>query len=210
MKALEFLNTRIGRRFVAIFLTISLVPLLTAGWFALRSSESAVQRQTQSVLRAAADGAEAQLREFLRHLQQQTTGVAEDKKIREILEWADTSTAPGPALSAATDLSRWLARLQEIESYTEEILVLAADGRVVASSRRENVGREFSASEFFRRGLQKFFPGDVSSDPHSGVLTWIMAAPIKDASGSRTVGVAALRINPRTLSDLTSGRRIIA
>lgn len=210
MKALEFLNTRIGRRFVAIFLTISLVPLLTMGWFALRSSESAVQRQTQSVLRAAADGAEAQLREFLRHLQEQTIGVAEDKKVREILESAETSSGPARVFSASPDMSRWLARLQEIESDTEEILVLTPDGRVVASSRQENIGRQFSSSEFFQRGLQKFFPGDVSTDPHSGALTWIMAAPIKDASGSRTVGVAALRINPRTLSDLTSGRRIIA
>jgi len=203
-----FLNTKIGRRFLGIFLAISLVPLLAVGWFALRSSESAVRQQTQSVLRAAADGAEAQLREFLKHLQEQTTGIAEDKKIREILETADTAAAG--ASSTIADLSRLLARLHEIESDTEEIFVLAADGRVVASSAPENIGRQLSSSEFFQRGRQKFFHGDVFIDADSGRLTWIMAAPIKDTSSSRVLAVAALRINPRTLSDLTSGRRIIA
>src|SRR3954468_3094515 len=148
MRSFGFLNTRIGRRFLAIFLTISLVPLLIAGWFALRSSQMAVSRQAESVLRAAADGAEAQLREFLKHLKEQTIGISEDKKIREILEAADAAGATSGPSSAATDLSGLLARLHEIESDTEEIFVLTADGRVVASSTRENIGKQFSSREF--------------------------------------------------------------
>jgi signal transduction histidine kinase len=205
-----FLNTRIGRRFVAIFLAISLVPLLTGGWFALRSSESAVRQQTQAVLRAAADGAEAQLREFINHLQEQTSGIAEDKKLREALEAAETPSPTAAVRSSMAELSRLLARLHEIESDSEEIFVLAADGRVVASSAQENIGKEFSSSEFLQGARQKFSYGDIAIDPESGRLTWVMTAPIKDTSGNRVLGIAALRINPRTLSDLTSGRRIVA
>ncbi|HKQ36897.1 MAG TPA: ATP-binding protein [Verrucomicrobiae bacterium] len=210
MKGAAFLNTRIGRRFVAIFLAISLVPLLTAGWFALRSSETAVRQQTQSVLRAAADGAEAQLREFLKHLQEQTVGISEDKKIREILQSSAGQRGNNGASSAVSDLSGLLARLQEIESDTEEIFILGTNGQVIASSVRSNIGTEFSSCEFFQQGGRKFFPGDVSTNTDGGRLTWIMSAPIKDVSPGHVLGVVALRVNPRTLSDLTSGRRIIA
>src|SRR5436190_1464897 len=216
MKGVAFLNTRIGRRFVAIFLAISLVPLLTAGWIAFRSSESAVRQQTQSVLRAAADGAEAELREFLKHMEEQTTGIAEDKKIREILQsgLAGPLALPTPGVpnvpSPASDLPAFLARLHEIESDTEEIFILGTDGTVVASSLRENIGKRFAGAEFFQRGSQKFFPGEVSTNSDGSGLTWIMAAPIKDTPSARPLGVVAVRVNPRTLSDLTSGRRILA
>jgi signal transduction histidine kinase len=193
-----FLTTKVGRRFLRIFFALSL-PLVVAGWLGLRSATSALELQTRSVLRVASNGAEAQLREFLLHLKQKTLSLSEAAPIRETLQSAGSSNA---------DISEILTWQQRSIPEAKEIFILAADGHVVASSQRENIGKDYSAAECFARGRQSFFPGDIHRNV-DGQISWLMAAPIKDVADHRVLGVAVLRIDPGALSALTTGRRII-
>jgi len=193
-----FLTTKVGRRFLMIFF-VFLLPVVAAGWLGLRSVTSAIERQTHSVLRTASSGAEAELREFLLHLKQETLSLTEDAQIREALQTASGSPADIP------EILKWQQRsIPE----AREIFILAADGRVAASSQRENNGKDYSSAECFARGRQSFFPGDIRRSAN-GQITWFMAAPIKDAADQRVLGVAVIRIDPGALSALTTGRRII-
>ncbi len=86
LKSIALLNTKIGQRFLAIFLAISLLPLAIIGGVAIRSSESAIRQQTLAILRAASDGAEAEVREFLDTLKEQTLELSDDETLTQVLE----------------------------------------------------------------------------------------------------------------------------
>lgn len=193
-----FLTTKVGRRFLTIFFVL-LLPVVAAGWLGLRSATSALERQTRSVLRVASNGAEAQIREFLLHLKQETLSLSKNAQIRNTLRTASDTN------SDVFEILTWQQRsIPEIK----EIFVLAADGRVVASSDRKNTGKDCSSSEYFARGRQTFFPGDIHRDP-DGQITWLMAAPVKTVADQRFLGVVVLRVDPSALSALTTGRRIV-
>jgi nitrogen fixation/metabolism regulation signal transduction histidine kinase len=198
-------TTRIGRHFLAIF-TVLALPLIAAGWFGLRTVTSALEQQTHTVLRAASNAAEAQLREFLLHLKRKTLSISVNAEVRNVLQ---TATDP-KAGEGASDVSKMLAWQQTSTPDVEEISVLTIDGRVVASSKRESIGEDWSSAEFFEQGQKSFFPGDIYREPAEGRLRWVMAAPIMNVVGSRLLGVVALKVDPRALNDLTTGRRIVA
>ena len=199
-----FLSTRIGRRLLAVFIAASLAPLLVVAWFTLSTTRATTEEQTHAVLRAAADGAEAQLREFLKHLEDQTLDFAQDHKLREILEISKADSTPTAALSSL------LAHERGIFSEVQELFVVLPDGRLLASSTATNLSRDYTGADFFTYGQQGYFGGDVAIDPVNGRLTWVMAAPIRDVSDRHLLGVLAVRVDPRTLSDLTTGRRVLA
>ncbi|MBI5746334.1 MAG: GGDEF domain-containing protein [Nitrospirae bacterium] len=56
-------RTKIGQRLMIAFLALALAPLMGATWFAVERGQVEIRRQTLAMLRTAADGAEAQLRE---------------------------------------------------------------------------------------------------------------------------------------------------
>ncbi len=208
-RALEFLNTRIGQRFLAIFLAISLLPLAVVGWFAIRSSESTVRQQTLGILRAASDGAEAQIREFLNQLKRETLDLAREETIYQALESSTATQAMEGRSLANPLLSNLLSAPQTRIPEAQEIFLLDSGGHVIASSASNQIGKDFSTADFFTHGQHAFYRGDVFKDPVSGGLTWIMSAPVEDRANYRVLGVVALRIDPQSLSELTTGRRVL-
>src|SRR4051812_7064641 len=168
-----FLTTRIGRRFLVSFLAISLLPIATLGWLAIKRSESALRVQTFAVLRAASDGAEAQLREFLHHLREQVLQVAGEPRVLEGFDSIVYNDRRPPGLSDLDDLLR-----KEQQSLPDvlEIFILTPDGHIVASSTRTNIGTNAFSADYFQRGQRSFYAGDMFKDPASGQITWVIAA----------------------------------
>lgn len=201
-----FLNTRVGRRFLMIFLAIGLLPLAIVGALVIRTGESTVRQQTSATLRAASDGAEAQLREFLGHLEHETLMLADEEALSQALG----SFAPDTARLAHPEALKILAAPQKHIPEAQEIFLLDPDGRVVAATDAHRVGQNQSQSSYFLRGKKAFYCGDLFRDPLNGQVTWILAAPIEDRVDQRLLGVLACRIDPETLSALTTGRRILA
>lgn len=119
-EAFSFLRTRIGRRFLAILLIISLLPLLLMRSLAIRKSEAAINEQTIAVLRRASDGAEAQLREFLDRLREQLLEVAHDGRIPGLL------TEPFNPNSGMPEVLRTM-----VPEDAEEIFLLSRNGDLV-------------------------------------------------------------------------------
>src|ERR1043166_1219410 len=206
-----FLNTKIGRHLLAVLVIVSVLPLLAMGILAIRRSESAVEEQTRSVLRSASDGAEAQLREFLLHLKQELLALTVDKRITEALPGLPApDNAQGAPTRAVSKLCDLLAREQSRVPESLETFILSPQGRVVASSDPEKIGDDLSSADYFLRGKNSFFPGDVFREPENGRLGWVMSAPIQESASHRVLGVIALRMDPGSLSALVTGRRLLA
>ena len=106
------------------------------------------------------------------------------------------------------NVSEVLISLREGMSEAREIFVLTKEGSVAASSEPENAGKDCFSAEYFVQGQKSFFAGDVVREP-DGRMSWVMSAPIRNATADRVLGVLAVRLDPRVLSDLTSGRRVL-
>src|SRR6059058_4666645 len=85
-------RSRVGRRFIGLFLLLSL-PVIAAGWFGIRRATQTIREQTHGVLRAASDGAEAQLREFLLCVRRTTEALAREEGICAIFQQTNASPA---------------------------------------------------------------------------------------------------------------------
>jgi C4-dicarboxylate-specific signal transduction histidine kinase len=164
----------------------------------IRSATGALQVQTHAVLRAASDGAEAQLREFLSSLRGITESLGADAQIRASLEGDSRQ---------ALNMTQLLAQVRTRVPEAQEIFWTNPQGRVVAGSRRQLEGKEESGTPYFEQGRRGFYPGEVVRDSQTGELTWIMSAPVKDARSGQLLGVVALAVDPGLLSALTTGNR---
>jgi hypothetical protein len=78
-------RSKVGRRFIGLFLLLSL-PVIAAAWFGIWRATQGIREQTHGVLRAASDGAEAQLREFLLCMRRATEALGRDERICEVLQ----------------------------------------------------------------------------------------------------------------------------
>lgn len=193
------IRSKVGRRALGAFLLLFL-PALAAGWFAIRGVEEVLRTQTHAALRAASDGAEAQLREFLLNLKRTTESLGtDDNAIRASLQ----GLSPGP-----TQLTQLLARVRERVPEAQEILCINLEGKVVGSSAKRLPGYEEVAS-FFEQGRQSFFPGDIVRDATTGEIKWTMSAPVKYPRNGRLLGVVAMRVDPAALTLLTIGKRAL-
>jgi signal transduction histidine kinase len=182
-----------------MFIATSL-PLVAAGWFGIKSATSALKRQTELILRVASNGAEAQLREFLLHLKEETLALSIDERMRNAVE----AGSPGDR----HNVSEVLISLRERIPEAREIFVLTKEGRVAASSKPGNAGKDQSSAGYFVQGQKSFFAGDVVLAPDRET-TWVMSAPIRNTTADHVLGVLAVRLDPQVLGELTIGRRVL-
>jgi signal transduction histidine kinase len=190
-------RSRVGRRCLGAFLLL-LLPMLAAGWFAFRGATEALQTETHAVLRAASDGAEAQLREFLSSLKRTTESLGADPEVSANLE--GRSGRP-------VDMTQLLERVRTRVPEAQAIFWMNPQGHVVSSSGQEFLGKQEAGTPIFDQGRQSFYPGDVVRDPKAGDLQWVMSAPVKDPRTEQVLGVVGLEVDPRVLSALTTGSR---
>ena len=180
------LKTKIGRRLLIVFLTISLLPLAALGWIAIRRAEAEIHRQTLHVLQAATDGSEAQLREFLEHLKSRTVGLSLDGVLRDNLETVTSERGSTASIAqAAAELQTSLAQRAERFPDRQEMFLLNLQGRTVSSSQPGRAGLDYGNSDFFKKGRESVFVSDVFRDPLTGKITWIIAAPVHGRSRTR-------------------------
>lgn len=194
---LAVLRSKLGRGLVCSFFLLAL-PLFFAGWLSLHNATQAIDVQAHQVLRAAADGGEAQLREMLGGYKRALLSLSRSSAVLDCLK----ASHPGDAV-----LSPLLDRLKIAGPEIQEIFCLDARGTVVGSV--PTVSGQDANSPVFVGSGDSFSFGDVirGSD---GKLQWRMSAPVTDPATGARLGVVVLGINPQVLSDLTTGRRLLA
>lgn len=207
MNATILLKSRIGRRSLLVALAISLAPLLMIGWIAVARGQAGIHKQTLAVLRAASDGSEAAIREFLGYLKNRAVSISLDPFIQESLERVGTGE---PGTKGLANLNKHLAQRMSPFREAEEIFVIDLDGRVVGSSSPEEVGKDASATDFFKRGQQTAHISDIFRDAQTGKITWLVTTPVTGRSSGKLAGVLAIRVDPKVLSEVTTGQRTLA
>jgi nitrogen fixation/metabolism regulation signal transduction histidine kinase len=119
----------------------------------------------------------------------------------------DSSSAiPNTPEEAKARLRKILGLIAWDQREFEELLVMDAEGRVIASTFEDHEGHTAENLEYFRQGRKATYLQPVFSSPITERLTMVIATPIRD-SDHQTFGVLAARLTLdrffRLLSDVT-------
>lgn len=105
--------------------------------------------------------------------------------------------ANGPAAAhedALRELRQQLGLILWDQQKFEELLVIAADGRVLASTFSEHEGKTAEELAYFQNGRGATFVQPVFMSPITERLTMVISTPIRDED-AQVVGVLAARLN---------------
>ena len=203
-----FLTSKIFRRFLFSFLALSLIPLILVAWLTLIHGRSEVYKQSLAQLRVLADGAQAQISEYLNYLKHRTAGFCSDEFIINAIIKADRHPEDKQSIER---LNHHLV-FNKLPTFPEcvEIFIINTKGCVIASSDVSSIGNDFSQMSSFLNGQKSIYVSDIFRDTKTGQIIWVVSAPLTDKITSEFIGVLANRINTKTLSDITTGRKVLA
>lgn len=200
-------KSKIFRRFLTAYLPVTLVPLIIISFIALWFGRIEIRDQTFRQLQIMADGAEALVLDYLNYLKIQTSGYSASKPIIDALTRRYHHTGNN---NSDRGLNRYLAA--GVKNFPEcvEVFVLDVNGRVIASSDASNTGKDLSETDYFLNGRKAVYVGDIFREEETGRITWLVSCPVMDVRGNRLLAVLVSRINPVTLSDITTERKVRA
>ncbi|MCP4658195.1 MAG: response regulator [bacterium] len=190
--AASLIRSRSFRRFLLAFLASSILPLVLLTVLVLGTVGEELTRQICAQRRLVAEATAAHLVGYLHRLSDRTRQLAADEDVRGIVREIDQERAAGPRRAHRELLAGKTAAIPG----AIEMLVLDADGRVMASSD--------AAKHAAGRSRSPIRAGEVIRDPDSGMPAWIVSAPIADGAGE-PAGMLVLRIDVNPLSRLTTG-----
>ncbi len=205
---MRIFKSKIYRRFLVTLLALSLPPMIILSWAALRKGASVIHRQSLLQLEISADAAEAMVYKYLDYLKRQTSALCSD---RYILRAVSNHSRRLDDVKIIESLNRHLAS-NKLPAFHEcvETLILNLQGRVIASSDASHTGKDLSQTDYFMSGQKSAYVSDVFRDKDTGEIGWVVSAPLMDKISGKLLGVLANRIDPNTLSDITTGRNAAA
>lgn len=202
-------KSKIFRRFLFAYLPVILIPGFIIAFIVLWYGRIQIRDQTFRQLQIMADGAEAQVLDYLHYLkiQTSTSGYSSSKAIIDALKRRYRHTENN---NSTRDLNRYLT--SSLKNFPEcvEMFVLDVNGMVIASSDAANTGKDLSETDYFLNGRKTVYVSDVFREEETGRITWLVSCPVMDIRGNRLLAVLVSRINPVTLSDITTERKIRA
>ena len=200
-------KSKIFRRFLTAYLPVTLAPLIIVAFIALWFGWIKIRDQTFRQLQTMADGAEAQVLDYLHYLKIQTSGHRASKVIVDALKKRYRHKVNNYSDRA---LNRYLA--SGIKNFPEcvEMFVLDMNGWVIASSDASNTGKDLSETDYFLNGRKAVYIGNIFREEETGRTTWLVSCPVMDVRGNKLLAVLVSRINPVTLSDITTERKMLA
>ncbi len=200
-------KTKIFRRFLTAYLPVTLVPLIIVAGITLWFGRVQIRDQTFTQLQIMADSTEAQVLDYLNYLKIQTSGYSASKPVMDALKKRYRHTGNN---KSDRNLNRYLAA--SIKNFPEcvEMFVLDVNGRVIASSDASNTGKDHSENDYFFNGRKAVYVSNIFREEETGRITWLVACPVMDVRGNKLLAVLVSRINPVTLSDITTERKVRA
>lgn len=119
---------------------------------------------------------------------------------------AEDSPAAKAVAKAKADLHQVLGLILWDQAVFEELLVIAADGVVTASTYEKHEGKTAKGLEYFENGLRTTYLQPIFLSPITEQLTMVISTPIRNED-HESVGVLAARLNLtrffRLINDMT-------
>lgn len=180
------------RRFLVPLFIFSVVPSVIIAWITLDRGRNEIYEQSLRQIQIAANGAEAQVREYLNYLRWQTSRSCSDSLVQSMLRKGHRR--PG---GKHKTLNRHLARkLSDFPECTESFII-DGQGRVIASSQESHIGNDHSAADYYRAGQASPYISDITRDRETNRVSWFVSSPIIDTSGNKPWACWSIALTPR-------------
>src|SRR5262245_5106833 len=171
------MRLRIGAKSVGLFCIVGLLPITILSIGSFLSARDAMQR-------VVADNLALSARETVDNLERFFDATATDLATWSQLRVMQDTLIDDQEREIATDLNQLIARYPQFA----QLAVLNAEGRVIASTRAADLGRDWSAGDLFanpRRG--DGFQGTVAASSDGESMTLAFAQPIRATYDQSTV-----------------------
>jgi len=198
------LTGSIKNKLVAIFLAISLVPMIAIGGLSYFSARNALGKTFIESLKAISQGREEALIRYLRTKQKVTRGFGSDLFIRTTTEKIEQKPADMAAL--VDELSSYIKEDKEpVDPDIEVTHVIDLSGRIIASTDRSMIGLDKSHDDYFENGLKGVHVKDAYVST-AGTPAIAVSAPIRSRNTKNVIGVIVNRYSTKELNVITGNR----
>lgn len=192
----------IKSKLLTVLLLTGLLPLSIFGILNIRSVQTDLHKEIANKLLLLAEAKEGQIFAYLDSIETRTIDFASDsfiqERTKEILK-----TAP----ETADSLNNYLLTKKSLGELAG-ILIMNPEGKIVAATLAEEIGKDESKDIYFIEGKERVFVAElIGKDPHFGLSgdNFIVTAPITDKSSGELLGVIGNVFRVDKLREILAG-----
>lgn len=175
------IRNKITLNFLVVFILVSILTSAIVGFFL----NQIIKNNIYSYLHTNNISKAQHIRTFIQSKQKTSEILAAASVYRDFL-----NEPKNPIIKKKID--ERLERTLQIDSQIIEVVILDKNGKVVASSNKNNEGEDESKDDYFIEGSKKTFIKDVYFVPETSNVTYAIASPIKNNSDD-LLGVSLIR-----------------
>jgi signal transduction histidine kinase len=184
-----------------MLLTVAiLITVLIVGLVSVRSAESALEERILHSLSAVATSKEVEIVSIVEQDFERVSLIASRTKLRECLVGIEEGDPKSGELVAKMNQILDDA-LHSVEAL-QEISAMDTEGKIVASTNRDIIGKDMAYSQFFAGGKEGFYLGPLGS--RDGRMIYDVAAPMVHPKEGTFIGVLAVKIELWRLAEVLS------
>ncbi len=141
---------------------------------------------------------------FLHEDKQRIKIIAESDLIESTVEKIIRNPSDSNKLIAKASLL--LEDFMKIESKANELFLLNPDGKIIASTKKNNIGTNKSADRYLSEGMRKTSVKDAHYHGNSGEKTYSISTPVRDDNTKEVFGVLVANFKMDGLFEITTDR----
>jgi signal transduction histidine kinase len=197
----------IKRKLIIFALSISLIPIFIITSIYYLNARSTVKNQIIQGLRAVAESKKMHILSFMEAKKVRTIDFSSDGFIRDSIE---IIAGRGGQSNALVNLKRHLrVNKKTLDQHIVAIFIVGLDGRIIASTDDEVIGKDVSENEIFVKSLNKkvgeTYVGRSHRFPYLNADCIFISAPIVYRYGTGRAGIIINAYDLTALSEITSG-----
>jgi HAMP domain-containing protein len=197
----------IRTRLLVAFVLLVVLPVASTNVISIIVSRSSSQQQTIAQLKSVSALKQDEINTWLDSLQQTlvATLMSKDDYLNVVTLLSASAADAEPDQGAHNELLQHFDNVLEKTEHLTELFVMNPRGQVLLSTDAAQQGKNFVSEPFFNQGRKEPFVQPPQYDPTMG-YTIIIARPILDSAGVRTIGIIASRTDWEKVNEIMSQR----
>lgn len=187
-----------------IFLLVSLLPVVILGILSIMKTQTSLKKEIFNKLLLLSEAKEGQVFAFLDSIKSETIVFSSDSFIKESLK---TNIAT-PSSDRVESMNNYLLERKKLYETLVGIFIMDTEGKIVASTKREEIGKDERDDKYFMEGKKSIYVGDFMGNkhPHFGLDNFfVVTSPLKEAETGKLIGVIANIYDTNKLHNILGG-----
>ncbi len=201
----RFIFGKINRKLIINFLLIGLVPILILGLLSINIMKNGLQNEISSKVLNLGEAKEAQVFAYLDSIESRTIDFASEGFIKNNLEKINK----GEDVPETTEIlnNYLIINKKSLDATIGGIFIMDLNGKIVASTHNEEMGKDESKDDYFIEGSKKVFTTELRGHKHFGLTNpLIVTTPLIDLETGEFLGVIANIFDSRKIQEILSGQ----